>query len=915
MNVEGNDIVIRFNTDTSQANKSIQALTTNLQKLKAAFASVNSSTVKNLQKLVDVFVGLNHVDGKGIRDIGYGIRSLIKLNEAKLSPQLAENMQQLINVIKQIPTNVGQEFKSVATGLRNLSKIADFSMTEESLKILEKLIHLIQAIPSGVFTSAGEDLKAVASGLRSLSKVEDIKISDESLNSLDKLIKLIQSIPPGMGQDIKDLASSLRILGAYKKYWDSNQQQLNVPSVYQKQTTAPVPVGEPFTNVPEAIWEERETKKVGAFTSAIELLKSSLQGLGVVLRIVKGALSDVLGAFGNALRGVWDNLKKKINSVTTAFNGFIRSVGRIAFYRAIRTAIKAVTQGFQEGIKNAYFWAKEVGNQFAASMDTIKTATNYLKNSLGAMVAPLLNSLAPAIDFIIDKFVDLLNIVNQVFALLGGQTTWFKALKYPAEYMEETAGATAKARKELKLWLASFDELNIIPNQKDTGRGGGAGDALDYGSMFEEVDLQNPLKEAIESGDWEGLGRLLAEKLNGLFDAVDFSGAGEKIGKLIGRAIDSVYGFMTTLNFTKIGQRFGELVGRAIANIDWKKVGALKVRKWTALIDLVIGFINKLDWKEVGKAFGDYFKGALEHLSDWLVSIDWNQAGRNLVDDLVDFVNGLDLNTVFTNLGQALVNASYALFDFLAGILQRLWEYIQYQIYLDHPKMAEFFGIQGEELAKKFGTKLTEGATYHTKVMVDGVGKVFRRGQETLGEESKKTVDAITKPWTINLPTAETSLRKTLNNAEGEIKEFGSQVDAVWLKKREMLLSVAIDKVSVPKFKVEYEDVSGVNLPVITARPHNIPMAYANGGFPEDGLFYANHGELVGKFNNGRTAVANNEQIIEGIKRGVAEGMSESGQGGNIYLQANLDGKVLFDAVCDRITDYFVQTGMTPFPV
>ena len=44
---------------------------------------------------------------------------------------------------------------------------------------------------------------------------------------------------------------------------------------------------------------------------------------------------------------------------------------------------------------------------------------------------------------------------------------------------------------------------------------------------------------------------------------------------------------------------------------------------------------------------------------------------------------------------------------------------------------------------------------------------------------------------------------------------------------------------------------------------------FATGGFPEDGLFMANHNELVGKFSNGKTAVANNEQIVEGITGGV----------------------------------------------
>lgn len=51
--------------------------------------------------------------------------------------------------------------------------------------------------------------------------------------------------------------------------------------------------------------------------------------------------------------------------------------------------------------------------------------------------------------------------------------------------------------------------------------------------------------------------------------------------------------------------------------------------------------------------------------------------------------------------------------------------------------------------------------------------------------------------------------------------------------------------------------------------------AYSVGGFPEDGLFMANHNELVGQFSNGRTAVANNENIQQGIKEGVKEAVAE----------------------------------------
>ena len=73
---------------------------------------------------------------------------------------------------------------------------------------------------------------------------------------------------------------------------------------------------------------------------------------------------------------------------------------------------------------------------------------------------------------------------------------------------------------------------------------------------------------------------------------------------------------------------------------------------------------------------------------------------------------------------------------------------------------------------------------------------------------------------------------------------------------------------------------------------------FARGGFPEDGLFYANHNELVGSFSNGKTAVANNAQIIEGISSGVygavAKAMSQN-NGSNKYISNTIvvDGETI----------------------
>lgn len=76
------------------------------------------------------------------------------------------------------------------------------------------------------------------------------------------------------------------------------------------------------------------------------------------------------------------------------------------------------------------------------------------------------------------------------------------------------------------------------------------------------------------------------------------------------------------------------------------------------------------------------------------------------------------------------------------------------------------------------------------------------------------------------------------------------------------------------------------------------------GGFLEDGLFTMNRGEIAGKFNNGKSVVANNQQIVEGIAAGVYEAVvaamnATSGRGEqsvNVYL----DGKQIATAVEKR---------------
>ena len=82
--------------------------------------------------------------------------------------------------------------------------------------------------------------------------------------------------------------------------------------------------------------------------------------------------------------------------------------------------------------------------------------------------------------------------------------------------------------------------------------------------------------------------------------------------------------------------------------------------------------------------------------------------------------------------------------------------------------------------------------------------------------------------------------------------------------------------------------VAGANWNGVSLVPKvHIPRLASGGIFPrgEDGMAFINHNELVGKFSNGRNVVANNQQITDGIRDAVLEGMTQalmnSNAGGN----------------------------------
>ena len=189
----------------------------------------------------------------------------------------------------------------------------------------------------------------------------------------------------------------------------------------------------------------------------------------------------------SALSKVTDFFKKGIGSVksgvgklTSGFTGMFGRIKRIATTMLIRKAIRSLIKAIGEGITNLYHWSKLNKGEFAQSLDSLKSKTTQLKNSIGAAIAPVIQAAIPVVRTLANALIDALNWANQLIALLSGQSTWTKAKEGAEEFIEDTDKATGSAKE----WIAAWDELNVMSS--DSGSGGGK-TQTDYSNMFEEM--------------------------------------------------------------------------------------------------------------------------------------------------------------------------------------------------------------------------------------------------------------------------------------------------------------------------------------------------------------------------------------------------------------------------------------------
>lgn len=523
-------------------------------------------------------------------------------------------------------------------------------------------------------------------------------------------------------------------------------------------------------------------------------------------------ISDDVKKFGNegdkAFKKI-DKSTKKANNSSRNYNkglrGLLGTAKRFLVFGTFFTIQRQISQAFSEGTQNLYQYSKAIDGKFAKSMDRLATSFLYMKNAIGAAVAPIINAFTPALESLIDTVADFGNKLAETFAALSGATTFKKAIKYHKEY--------AEAVNQTNNALAKFDEINNITTSKGD-------ETQNFGSMFETAQV--------------GQG-------------IDIDG--EKFER-----ISSIFG-----KLKKIWGECKETLENLLPVLD------ILLWDWAApLIDIGLDWLATA-WdglNKVLKAFSDWCvenPETVKFMADVILGFFAGLWAYNTTKNIIDFLGKLPKH--FENLKKSIVALTsptsllaIGIGTLVAGItvLALNWDKLT-------PKQRTITILRA--LAAAATAAAIAIAVFHTSWSVGVAAAAIVGGLALLG-----------------LTFA--SLQKSSKSATA------SMADAEKL----------------------FKSTSG-----------NPLKGYAMGGYPASGeMFIARENglpEMVGSIG-GRTAVANNDQIVQAVSLGVYNAVVDAmgkTSGGSQPITVQIDGREVFTAVRNQNNNFKRRTGASAF--
>lgn len=417
--------------------------------------------------------------------------------------------------------------------------------------------------------------------------------------------------------------------------------------------------------------------------SAVQKIKTVAgrikSGIGSAVSFAGKAVKSTLGGAFGAMRSTGskavDTVKSKFSRLKTTIDSTSKPLSK--FTNSLKSAAKRVflmagVLVLLKGIRSAVANAVSGNEEFAKSL-------NEIKANLTIAFTPIMNTVMPYLNTLMTGVAAATKTVASFISELFG-TTYQKSL----QATKQAQKSAEKIKKTQDTYLADFDVVRVAPNQSksdtDSSEGG-----IDYsainGDNVQLPDWAERMKDAIKSGDWAGVGSLVAEKVNGAFAYINWDGIQKKLNGFVDKLTDGLNSFINGVDWTGLGDSFGGGINtifgagyRFMRKFDWSGLG-----KGTA--DFLNGGIKKTDWSLIGKTLASKWQAVIDYLYSFVTTFDWSGFGSSIGTSVNGWFDEIDWGKAGTTISEGVKGLLDTAINFLQtvnwqGIGEKLWTFI-----------------------------------------------------------------------------------------------------------------------------------------------------------------------------------------------------------------------------------------------
>lgn len=400
-------------------------------------------------------------------------------------------------------------------------------------------------------------------------------------------------------------------------------------------------VGTSATEAAQKLWQLAKT----GISSGINGVKLAVTGLKSRITSLSSSVSKVNSGFSKGF-------------TTILKYGFgIRSL--YVLFRRLRTA---VTDSFTELQTSGAFFATTNAN-----VDALSNSLTTLKYQFGAAFEPIFNTVAPALQTLINYLVAVMNTISAFIAKLTGASTYSKAVVATAEIADNT-GSAAGSAEDLNKQLQGFDELNNLSGDSDSGGGSGGSSSSDDSTVTyveESVDsalttFWDSLADAISSGDWYLVGSMISDELTSALNSIPWSSVFSTMQNFGTDLASFLNGLITDDLFSALGST----IANAIKSALYAKLYFAEEFEWSGLGTAIASGINSFVDTQVLQlsviTFNKWATGILDTLIAAIQNISWS----GIATTIADCIGKFDASGIMGRLGtvaSSIANALYTL--------------------------------------------------------------------------------------------------------------------------------------------------------------------------------------------------------------------------------------------------------------